>query len=290
VEPHLFDLPEDYRRSHSPYAQYYDGKISFADEHFLAPLIAELSDLGRLDDTIVVLWSDHGEDLHEIEHGHSWGHNWNLSEPVMRTLLVLRGPGVPQGIRHEGIAQSIDIFPTLAELAGILPLPQFEGKSLIRDGDAPTDTVYMENLCQGFAAVRLGRYKLILSERERAKAGTWSWKKTLMRKTLGQVMPASLKRFRGRLRRSDVSIWCQAKGEPEEVIQRLLEKGNANLYDLVADPGEHHNLADLQPETVAELKQCLRESANRTAPSSEVSMSDQDREQLEDRLRGLGYL
>ena len=284
------DLPEDYLRSFSPYAQHYDGKVSFADERFLAPLVDELSNLGLLDDTIIVLWSDHGEDLHEIEQGRSWGHNWSLAEQVMRTVLIMKGPGIPPGNRHEGIARSIDIFPTLVDLAGIPPLPQFEGESLVQDGPTTVDEVYMENLCQGFAGLRHGKFKLVLAQRAAVEVGSWRWKTSLMRKALGQVMPAGLKTLRGRMRRSDVSLWCPETGEPEDVMHRLLEQGTARLYDLEADPDENHDLAASQPETVAEMKGRLSKSIKHTVPGSEISMSDEEQEQLEDRLRGLGYL
>lgn len=290
VEDHLFDLPDDYRRSYSPYAQHYDGKVSFADEGFLAPLVDELTNLGLSDDTIIVLWSDHGEDLREIEHGHSWGHNWSLAEQVMRTVLIMRGPGVPQGHRHEGLARSIDIFPTLIDLVGLPPLPQFEGKSLFQDSPTPVDTVYMENLCQGFAAVRHGKYKLVLAQQAAAAVGSWRWKASLIRKTVGQVMPTGLKRLRSKLRRSDASLWCKERGEPEDAMHRLTEHGTAMLYDLEVDPDEQHNLAAAQPETVAALRQRLSESVEHTVPGTEMSMSDEEQEQLEDRLRGLGYL
>lgn len=289
VEDHLFDLPESFRRSHSPYAQYYDGKVSFADQRFLSPLVDELSALGLLEDTIVVLWSDHGDDLHAIEHGRNWGHNWGLTEEVMRTALIMRGPGLRRD-RHRGLARSIDIFPTLVDLVGLRPLPQFEGKSLVRDSLTPEDTVYMENLCQGFAAVRKGRYKLMLAERCPAEEGSWKWRASLVRKTLGQVMPAGVKRLRHRLRRTDVSIWCTAAGEPEEVMQRLLERGVVSLYDLDADPDEQHDLAAVRPTVVDELTQRLRELAQRTVQGSDMGMTEQDREQMEDHLRGLGYL
>ncbi len=290
VEDHLFDLPEDYLRSFSPYAQHYDGKVSFADERFLAPLVDELANLGLLEDTIIVLWSDHGEDLHEIEQGRSWGHNWSLAEQVMRTVLIMKGPGIPPGNRQEGLARSIDIFPTLVDLAGIPPLPQFEGESLVQDGPTAVDEVYMENLCQGFAGLRHGKFKLILAQRAAVEVGSWRWKASLMRKAIGQVMPAGLKMLRGRLRRSDVSLWCPETGEPEDVMHRLLEQGTARLYDLEADPDENHDLAASQPETVAEMKGRLSESIKQTVPGSEISMSDEEQEQLEDRLRGLGYL
>ena len=290
VEDQLFDLPEDYRRSYSPYAQHYDGKISFADECFLRPLVDELSALGLWDDTIVVLWSDHGEDLREIEHGHSWGHNGSLSEQVMRTVLIMRGPGIPQGSKHGGIARSIDIFPTLGDLAGIPTLPQVEGESLVQDSATAVDTVYMENLCQGFVGLRHGKYKLVLAQRVAAEAGSWRWKASLMRRTAGQVVPASLKRLRNRLRRSDASLWCRESGEPEDVMRRLLEHGTARLYDLEADPDEHHDLAAALPETVAELRQRLTENIEHTVPGSEIDMSEEEQEQLEDRLKGLGYL
>jgi len=290
VEPHLFDLPEDYRRSYSPYAQYYDGKIAFADEQFLAPLVDELASLGILDDTIVVLWSDHGEDLREIEHGRSWGHNWSLTEQVMRTVLIMRGPGLSQGYRNGGIARSIDIFPTLVDLVGIPPLSQFEGRSLRQESPVPEDTVYMENLCQGFAGLRHGKHKLVLARQGSVDVGSWRWKASVMRKTIGQVAPASLKRLRSKLRRPDVSIWCKARGEPEDIVHQLLQHGIASLYDLETDPDEQHDLAAARPEVVEELKQLLSKSLDGTAPSYEIDMSEEEQEELEDRLRGLGYL
>ena len=290
VEPALFDLPEDYRRRYSPYAQHYDGKVSFADEGFLAPLVDELASLGILDDTIIVLWSDHGEDLDAIEHGRSWGHNSSLTEQVMRTVLIMRGPGIPPGDIHEGMARSIDIFPTLLDLVGIPLLPQFEGKPLLQTSPAEADAVYMENLCQGFAGVRHGKHKLVLAQREAAAFGSWQWKASLIRRTFGQVMPASLRRLRSRLRRTDASLWCRERGEPEDVMHRLLERGTARLYDLDADPDEQHDLAATRPEIVSGLRQHLSESMERTVPGSEMSMNDEEQEQLEDRLRGLGYL
>lgn len=290
VESHLFDLPEDYQRRYSPYAQYYDGKVSFADERFLAPLVDELASLGLLDDTIVVLWSDHGEDLREIEHGRSWGHNWSLAEQVMRTVLIMRGPGLPQGHKSKSIARSIDIFPTLVDLAGIPPLSQFEGSSLLRDHPLPANTVYMENLCQGFAGLRHGRHKLILARQGSAEVGSWQWKASLIRKTIRQVAPANLKRLRNKLRRPDVSIWCKERGEPEDIMHALLQDGIASLYDLETDPDELHDQAGARPEIVAELKQLLARSVEHTTPSHEMNMSDEEQEQLEDRLRGLGYL
>jgi len=290
VEDDLFDLPEDFQHSHSPYAQYYDGKVSFADQRFLSPLVDELATLGLLKDTIVVLWSDHGEDLHAIEHGQSWGHNTSLTERVMRTVLMMRGPGLQPGHRHEGIARSIDIFPTLVDLVGLTQLPQFEGKSLVRESPTTMEPVYMENLCQGFVAVRRGKHKLVLAERTPIEQGSWRWKASLVRRTIGQVLPTVLKKVRAGLRRSDASLWCKTKGEPEQVIKRLLGHGFASLYDLDADPDEHHDLAATQPTLVEEMRQCLSEIIEHTTLGAEMSLSDEDREQIEDRLRGLGYL
>ena len=290
VEPELFDLPEAFRRSHSPYAQYYDGKVSFADERFLFPLVNELSSLGYLDNTIVVLWSDHGEDLYAIEHGQSWGHNQDLSEQVVRTVLIIRGPALAQGYRRMGIARSIDILPTLMDLAGLPPLTKVEGKSLVQDDLTDTDVVHMENLCQGFAAVRQGKYKLVLAEHPAAQEGSLRWKASLIRKTLGQVLPDGLKKLRQSHSRSQASTWCKTTDEPEVVMQRLLNHGVVSLYDLDADPHEHHDLAAIKPEAVATLRQCLLEGMERTITGSEMKMSDEDQEQIEDRLRGLGYL
>jgi hypothetical protein len=292
VAADLFDLPRQYRRTYSPYAQCYDGKVAFADQHFLAPLELELANLGLLDETIVILWSDHGECLHAVEHGPDWGHNWDLTEEVMRTVLIMRGPGLATGLKSTAIAQSIDVFPTVLDLLGLPALPQFEGESLAHGAQVHERVVHMENLCQGFLGVRRGRFKLVLSEANvdalhRSRLG---WRLALMRKTAKQLLPTRLRKLLKQSGRSELGNWCTSRGQPEEIVARLLAKGDCRLYDLELDPDESDDLAAVLPEVVLDLKALLHETDNRAEPVLDIVMTDDERDELEDRLRARGYL
>jgi len=299
----LLDLPDHYRRHYSEYAQYYDGKVVFADEQFLAPLIAELEALKLLDETVLVLWSDHGEDLHLIEHGCArWGHNWAITEEVMRILLAIRAPwALPAGQRREDIAQSIDLFPTLLDITGIpSKLTQLEGRSLLTSS-APSDpVVYMENLCQGFVGVRRGKFKLVVSVSGDLKPaqqglppstdGLGSAVRQAKRSLLKRLPGAWKERWRRGKPQSGLRSWWRVKGEPEEILGRLLGSGVCQLYELSMDPEEKRNIAAENPALVSELKQTLRKMATRsTAVQLAYSNADEEKE-VEERLRALGYL
>lgn len=68
-----------------------------------------------LDNTIVILLGDHGEEF--MEHGY-WGHNSTFVDPQTRTPLVLWIPGKPAGA-HEYMTSHMDIIPTLMPLLGV---------------------------------------------------------------------------------------------------------------------------------------------------------------------------
>jgi iduronate 2-sulfatase len=94
-------------------------------------LLDALDDTGLADDTIVVLWGDHG--WHLGDHGY-WTKHTNY-EQANRIPLVIVAPGItqPGGVTRQ-LVETVDIFPTLAELAG-LPAPsgpqRIDGLSLV---------------------------------------------------------------------------------------------------------------------------------------------------------------
>ena len=91
---------------------------------------------GRLDDTLLVVTSDHGEEF--LEHGNV-GHGATPYEEVLRVPLVVRGPGVPAGRRVAAPVGLVDLAPTLLDLLD-LPAPDGAmGRSfadLVRGGSA----------------------------------------------------------------------------------------------------------------------------------------------------------
>lgn len=97
-------------------AALYDSEVSYVD-HELGRFLAGLEEDGRLDGTLVLVTSDHGEEFGE----RGWiGHGWTLHRELLDVPLVLRWPDGRR--RAAGPAAShVDIAPTLAAAAGAGP-------------------------------------------------------------------------------------------------------------------------------------------------------------------------
>ena len=108
-------LPEEQQKTllHGYYAC-----VSFVDT-LVGRLLDELEEQGLSDNTIVVLWGDHG--FHLGDHN-EWGKHTDL-EQATRVPLMIRAPGLPVGATTQSPTSLIDLYPTLCELAG-LPIPE----------------------------------------------------------------------------------------------------------------------------------------------------------------------
>ena len=106
----------------------HDASIQSSDRAF-GELLALLEKRGDADNTIFVITSDHGELLGED--GARWGHEIHIADPVLRTPLILAGPGLPEGARVAGLTRSLDILPTLLDLLGLRTDATLHGTSLM---------------------------------------------------------------------------------------------------------------------------------------------------------------
>ncbi len=106
----------------------YDGEIAYWDFQF-AKMLTYLGDHGLLDDSIIIITSDHGDMFGE--HG-KWTHGNSLYEEVLRVPLLIRYPGtLAAGQVVDTPAHMMDITPTLLALLGI-PVPDhMDGQSLL---------------------------------------------------------------------------------------------------------------------------------------------------------------
>ena len=106
--------------------QGYLASVAFADA-MVGRLLDALEKSGRAERTVIVLWSDHGYHLGVKQHWEKFA----LWEQTTRVPLIFVGPGVTKaGGRSKRPVSLLDIYPTLAELAG-LPIPKHvEGRSL----------------------------------------------------------------------------------------------------------------------------------------------------------------
>ncbi|HEX9563163.1 MAG TPA: sulfatase, partial [Gemmatimonadaceae bacterium] len=107
----------------------YDGSIRYLD-HTLGNLLSTMNARGRLNNTIVVVTSDHGEEFGE--HGAELrGHAKSLYLSAVQVPLVIFGPGVPEGVRLRETVSIRDIPATIMELTSGTTDP-FPGTSLVR--------------------------------------------------------------------------------------------------------------------------------------------------------------
>jgi arylsulfatase A-like enzyme len=131
------------RRDAAFYVARYDAEIRYADEA-LGRFFARLRQLGRWDDTLVVVTADHGETLAEPGHKRYFAHGTITYDEVVRIPLVVREP---RGERRLGAAAagpavtSLDVAPTVLALLGHPPEPAFRGQSLLR-GARPMEPVF----------------------------------------------------------------------------------------------------------------------------------------------------
>ncbi|MFP3939298.1 MAG: sulfatase [Thermoanaerobaculia bacterium] len=146
----------------------YDTEIRYVDRA-IGELLASLPE-EVLADTLVVLTSDHGEELYD--HG-GWKHGHTLYEDQIHVPLLFRWDGrIPAGRRLPGTVRLLDVAPTIVEAAGGEAPEGWQGVSLLPaltgEGRLPRLTAFAQHLSAGplrAAAVLDGR-KLILFNRE----------------------------------------------------------------------------------------------------------------------------
>ncbi|AKJ64166.1 Choline-sulfatase [Kiritimatiella glycovorans] len=140
----------------------YQASADFADE-MIGRVIDALDASGRADNTIIVLWSDHG--FHLGDKNTVTKHT--LWEQANRSPLLIVAPGVSiPGSRVDAPVSLVDIYPTLVELAGypVEPSAEFDGESLVpymKDPSRPATEPELMTLYPGNHAIRSADYRYI---------------------------------------------------------------------------------------------------------------------------------
>jgi arylsulfatase len=106
------------------------AEVAYLD-HQLGRLFAHLVDLGILDDCLIVIFGDHGENMTEHD---AWFDHAGLYDSVVHVPLIIRAPGRVEPTRVDSLVALIDVMPTVLELQGLADdqvLGSFDGRSLL---------------------------------------------------------------------------------------------------------------------------------------------------------------
>jgi N-acetylglucosamine-6-sulfatase len=147
-------------------------EMLLAVDESLGKIVSAIDALGELDNTIIVVTSDHG--FWYGEHGLSNERRLAYEEALRIPLMIRYPQKIAAGLRPDQMVLSIDIAPTMLDLAGASPPENLHGMSLapILSGGSPewrssflveyySDTVFERIFKMGYKAVRTDRYKYI---------------------------------------------------------------------------------------------------------------------------------
>lgn len=234
---------------------WYDGSIRAMDAE-IARIYERLEQYGLADDTLFAFITDHGEEF--FEHGNSW-HGQSVYGEMVQVPMIVRWPGVVPPYVVETTSQSIDLMPTLLDLA-MLPVPeQVQGNSHVP---------LMAAVAEGTSLNEFG----------------WSPRPAFTERIdpPSEPTPGSSDSY-AIVHDGWKLIWN---------VERRDDRPELELFDHANDPLDLVNVADEHPERVAALRSQLE---NWRAMTEAAKVSDEgldaelDPEEIE-RLRALGYI
>ena len=190
----------------------YYAAISYMDAQ-VGILLNTLESLGILDNTIIVLWGDHGWHLgdHDLWHKHT-----NFEEAT-RAPLIIAGPGIKSG-KTNSLTEFVDVFPTICDLAGVTIPKNLDGKSL--------KPLMLNNKAKG-KEYAISQYPRKLKKAEMAKLGY----------TDAKMMGYSLRTNQYRY-----TIWMNNFNSKEAFNESQVYA--SEMYDYVKDPLEKVNVVN----------------------------------------------
>lgn len=140
---------------------HYDGALRYADT-LLGDTLAKLQHANHLDHTVVVVLSDHGEDL--LDHGYM-NHRTGLTDSTTKVPLVVWGPGFEGGGKVDGLVDGRDVAATLFAITGTLPPAGSGGRDLrvVARGESLALAVFSEGVMD-MVSVRTPTHRLVYSD------------------------------------------------------------------------------------------------------------------------------
>jgi hypothetical protein len=230
---HYFDPHNPYEK-HPEYdfgdapEQRYASELAHVDDT-VAPLLELLRSEGWYEDSLIALFSDHGESFGEHEHFY---HHYLLYPWLLSVPFALHAPGLEPG-SFGGPVQLMDLTPTVLQFLGIAPTRPMRGLPLLAADPAPERALISEEISINGRLLREYRAHPVRSEAD----------------LLARM-------YRIDHGRGYVSKLAIARGALHLIQHR--DSGAAELYQLAGDPRAERDLADARPlETRAMSDQLL---------------------------------
>ncbi len=137
--PETISNLDDYRR----WIDGYDVGIRYMDDH-IGKLLEILEEKGVLDETAIIVSADHGEAQGELN---VYGDHHFADHSTARVPLIIHWPGVTEPGTDAGLRYQLDLTPTITELAGGEPHPDWQGRSFVetlrKGGDSGRDELVL---------------------------------------------------------------------------------------------------------------------------------------------------
>lgn len=245
--------------TNDPYTKRVIGNLYMSSIQYQDRLVGELLSLLReytdSDNTLLIVTSDHGENLGD---GGRWGHSHAINDVLIHVPLIIRYPKrFTPGSRISGLCQLVDLVPTVYDVIGQpLPVPSLPGRSLVPDRFVGRK--------EAFAQVAPNHDHF--SEIE----ATLGWKVGIARFNVHRRV----------IRTKEYKyVW--------------ISDGRRQLFCLSGDPAETVNLVDREPKLAAELDQRLSRwwTAQPTYTAErESTNAERVKEDTIEKLKSLGYL
>ena len=222
----------------------YDLEVTYMDRE-LARVWESFRAEGSWERSVVAVTADHGEGLGD----HDWWTHGVLYEEQIRVPLILRAPELPRGAVVDAMVRTMDVMPTLLELAG---LPESR--------TPPMDGVSLVGLARG----------------ERAEI-PFAYAESVNRLTYG---------FTPTIRDEKHEILFTITDGRWKYTHHLIEQQNSELYDLENDPLETQNLYATRPDQAERLLDELKRRP--FLPTRQLEETGAASEHIE-MLEALGY-
>lgn len=247
MDVHQYVSSEEEAIFGTDYLDIYDNSILWTDT-LIGHLLDELDRRGLRERTLIVFASDHGEAFGEHA---GEGHARNVYGEVTETPLIVSLPfRLEPGVVVESRSENVDLWPTVLDLAGLSPMDDPDGRSLLSE----------------------------IAERGRGEepAGD-ALAYAVLDQNWGQVT-------------QDPMPQVAVNRDPWRLVYSTKSPKEPELFNKSDDPREHRNLAKEHPEVTEELVTMARAhlESNESPWGGEAPAIEMDAMQV-DQLRALGY-